>query len=352
MPICRRRNITGKRTAKAVALGTVASLSHAWVLPSSPHSSNAGGALAAYPLCSLSPGTGRSVDREFTSKSYMTRSRTSNEVTVRESGYPNNTTIEDFIGREPSNVDDLSLRPSNNRIGGRRRSLSSGDTIADTMQSTSSNADIARTLLGITAATVLSVFLVDDITMRFETVQEWRYAWPLIGTLYVASGLSFLLSDSGEYGKNKEHGRSNIIADAAHEISSFVPLASNRIVYGLAALAGVGVLVGGFIDAFFPVWYTSPDLLGTRAGIEADSAAILFILTVAGIVRNISDYCWDSGDVGEVEDVGSMHAVGSNLTSRKAQLPSWALAVVLCTQLWEIASPTFYSWGELLGIVS
>ena len=279
----------------------------------------------------------------------MTRGKTSNEVSVRESGYPNNTTIEDFIARESSNVDDPSLRPSNNRIGGRRRSLSSDDT----MQSSPSNVDIARTLLAITAATVLSVFLVDDITMRFETVQEWRYAWPLIGTLYVASGLSSLLPSSGEYDRNKEHGRSNIIAGAAREISSFVPLASNRIVYGLASLAGVGVLVGGFIDAFFPVWYTSPDLLGTRAGIEADSAAILLMLTVAGIVRNISDYCWDgNGDVGEVGDLGSMHAVGSKETSRRAQLPSWALAVVLCTQLWEIASPTFYSWGELLGIVS
>ena len=109
-------------------------------------------------------------------------------------------------------------------------------------------------------------------------------------------------------------------------------------------MAGLGVLIGGYMDAFFPVWYTSPDLLGTRAGIEADSAAILLMLTVCGIFSNLGRY-----------------ATSGNLTRRddekpelvnNVRIPPWAVAAILCTQLWEIASPTFYSWGELLGIVA
>ena len=188
--------------------------------------------------------------------------------------------------------------------------------------------DVARTAITITAATVLSVFLVDSITMRFETVQDWRYAWPLVGTLYVVTGMSSWFGDS------------ITLKDTTDQLASMVPLHSNRWARGFAALAGIGVLAGGFIDAFFPVWYTSPDLLGTRAGIEADSAAILLTLTVGSIAINIDDYCSTLSRESEDEEANAL------------ELPSWTLAVVLCTQLWEIASATFYSWGELLGIVT
>ena len=87
---------------------------------------------------------------------------------------------------------------------------------------------------------------------------------------------------------------------------------------------------------FFP-----PDLLGTRAGIEADSAAILLMLTVGSIASSIDDYC--SVTLSEKSKDEEANAL---------VLPSWTLAIVLCTQLWEIASATFYSWGELLGVVS
>ena len=198
------------------------------------------------------------------------------------------------------------------------------------IQPTPSNMDsVVRTAMTITAATVLSVLLVDDITMRFETVQDWRYAWPLVGTLYVVTGMSSWFGDA------------MTLKDTTDQLVSLVPLPSNRWARGLAALAGIGVLVGGFIDAFFPVWYTSPDLLGTRAGIEADSAAILLMLTLGSMTSNIDDYC-----------SLTLKRKSKDEGANALELPSWTLAVVLCTQLWEIASATFYSWGELLGLVS
>ena len=233
------------------------------------------------------------------------------------------------------NLNDYSItNRSTSRVGGRR--LTSLANKAE--QPAPSNMDVARTAITIAAATVLSVLLVDDITMRFETVQDWRYAWPLVGTLYVVTGMSSWFRTNS----NKESVLGKL-KDITDQLTSIVPLPSNRWVRGLAALAGVGVLVGGYMDAFFPVWYTSPDLLGTRAGIEADSAAILLMLTVGSIATNVNKYC--SLKMGQNDNDNL------DLDENVLDFPSWTVAVVLCTQLWEIASATFYSLGELLGIV-
>lgn len=238
---------------------------------------------------------------------------------------------------------------SNNRIGGRRISL--GDA-----QKTSS-IDKAKTAFSITAATILVVLFIDDITIRFETVQEWRYTWPSLGIVYVISGLSSALESGSKKQQRSENssvveyeangGILNTLGGNIRSLSSYVPIPNDPVLGGLAALAGVGVLVGGYIDAFFPVWYTSPDLLGTRAGIEADSAAILLILTTYGVFSNIGRYTNSSRNVGFaiMKDTEK-----DNLSS--IQFPSWAVAVILCSQLWEIASATFYSWGEMLDIVT
>ena len=226
------------------------------------------------------------------------------------------------------------LSPNYNRIGGRRISLSDADSTTTTPTLVPS-IDVLRTALSITAATVISILLVDEVTMRFETIQEWRYAWPLIGSLYVASGLSPFLSTSNADDEDS-------LQETVRQVSAVVPLPSNRLVSTVAALSGVGVLIGGYMDAFFPVWYTSPDVLGTRAGIEADSAAILLILTIFSTLRNIDTYR-------RLEHTGAEN--GESLLGG-FQFPSWAVDVVLCTQLWEISAPTFYSLGEMLGIVS
>ena len=237
-----------------------------------------------------------------------------------------------------SNNDDVvSKNRSISRVGGRRFT-----SLANKAEQPAPM-DAARTAVTIAAVTVMSVLLVDDITMRFETVQDWRYAWPLVGTLYVVTGMS---SWFGTNNSNNESGVDLLgnLKDTTDQLTSIVPLPSNRWVRGLAALAGVGVLVGGYMDAFFPVWYTSPDLLGTRAGIEADSAAILLMLTVGSIATNINKHCSSKMGRNDNDDLDP--------DENALKLPSWTVAVVLCTQLWEIASATFYSWGELLGVVS
>ncbi len=255
----------------------------------------------------------------------------------------------EYFKDKDSGEPDSSSGMSNNRIGGRRISLA-----ADAQ---TSSIDKAKTVFSITAATILAVLFIDDITIRFETVQEWRYTWPSLGIVYVISGLSSVLeNDSKKQQRNEDSGVVQYDADSSilstlggniRSLSSYVPIPNDSIIGGLAALAGVGVLIGGYIDAFFPVWYTSPDLLGTRAGIEADSAAILLILTTYGVFSNIGRYTISSRNVEYAimkdDESGTLSSI---------QFPSWAVAVVLSSQLWEIASATFYSWGEMMGIVT
>ena len=242
---------------------------------------------------------------------------------------------------------------SNNRIGGRRISALAEDAQSSSIVN-------AKTALSITAATILAVLLIDDITMRFETVQEWRYTWPSLGVVYVISGLSSVRRSESNIKKQQRNANSGVVEYGAdrgmlktlggniRSLSAYVPIPNDPILGGLAALAGVGVLVGGYIDAFFPVWYTSPDLLGTRAGIEADSAAILLIMTIYGVFSNIGRYNISSRNV----EYASIMKDNENDNLSSIQFPSWAVAVILCSQLWEIASATFYSWGEMLGIVT
>ena len=244
-------------------------------------------------------------------------------------------------------------RTSNNRIGGRR--------IISLADAPTSSIDNAKTAFAITAATIMAVLFIDGITMRFETVQEWRYAWPSLGIVYVISGLSSVLGSSGGSKKPQQKNDSSGVeydadggvlntlgGSSIRSLSSYVPIPNDPVLGGLAALAGIGVLIGGYIDAFFPVWYTSPDLLGTRAGIEADSAAILLILTVYGVFGNIGRFAISRN----VEYYKIMKDNENDITMSSLQFPSWAVAVILCSQLWEIVSATFYSWGEMFGIVT
>ena len=186
------------------------------------------------------------------------------------------------------------------------------------------------TAFGIIAASVVSVLFIDDITAKYEIVQAWRYSWPLIGTAYMVSGLSSIISSDSSDKKDYD-----LFYDASQSINSIVPMIRNRWVGTVSAVFGSGLLIGGCIDAFFPVWYTSPDLLGTRAGIEADSAAILLILTVGSFMKNYQKFTTIKRDRNE----GKFS-------------PLWLPVVIVIVQLWEIASPTFYSFGEILSVLS
>lgn len=133
---------------------------------------------------------------------------------------------------------------------------------------------------GLGALTIPFSSFLTDITNQYEWVQTWRYTWPLLGVIYAAAGVThFTLQDAYE----------NIYPQKGAWGIWYLPLSPSFHVKwtGVAeVLGGVGLVIGGLIDAFAPVYFTSPNLL-TNAGIGSDSAAALLLLTIAVTPANI-----------------------------------------------------------------
>lgn len=167
---------------------------------------------------------------------------------------------------------------------------------------------VAMLSMCVMASSVL-VLLFEALTMQFEAIQAWRYTWPIVGILYIAASL--LLANN-----SKENGI-EIIWNNILPNRQAATLASVSSILG-----GAGLLIGGCYDIFAPVWVSSPDLLGTRTGLESDSAALLLLLTIG-------------------------------LGSRLHLTPIRALFLaVLSAQLYMMGTYTFTAFGELLGLIS
>jgi len=136
-------------------------------------------------------------------------------------------------------------------------------------------------VLGV-GSSVLSSFL-EDITLKYEWVQTWKYTWPLLGVIYAAAGAThFTLQEAYEniYPQRGAWGIWYLPGSPAFHVKWS----------GVAeVLGGAGLCIGGVLDAFAPVWFTSPNVL-TSAGIGSDSAAALLLLTIAVTPANIYMY--------------------------------------------------------------
>jgi hypothetical protein len=98
-----------------------------------------------------------------------------------------------------------------------------------------------------------------EVFVRFEFFQDWRYCWPLLGSLYVWDGVK---------------DKNQLL------LFSLKGSAWSRLT---AIVGGVGLLVGGAYDAFMPVWMTGPNIV-SQAGISQDSAVLLILLSAAAFV--------------------------------------------------------------------
>ena len=133
-------------------------------------------------------------------------------------------------------------------------------------------------LLG--AMTVPFSSFLDDITMKYEFVQSWRYTWPLLGAIYAAAGVT-------HFTLQKEY--ENIYPQKGTWGIWYLPGSAEFHVKwtGIAEIVfGIGLLIGGLYDAFAPVYATSPNVI-TSAGIGSDCAAALLLLTIAVTPANI-----------------------------------------------------------------
>lgn len=175
---------------------------------------------------------------------------------------------------------------------------------------------VALLSMSVMTSSVLVLHL-ETLTMQFEAIQAWRYTWPLIGVLYIA--IPLLLANN----KNNvvvANNKNNIVGELSW--NHVFPNQQTALLTGaVSILGGFGLLIGGCYDVFAPVWVSSPDLLGTRTGIESDSAAILLLLTIG-------------------------------IGSRLQLTPVRALFLaVLSAQLYEMGAYTFTALSELLHLI-
>lgn len=132
----------------------------------------------------------------------------------------------------------------------------------------------------LSASTAVLSSVVGDATAKYEWLQNWRYTWPLLGAIYAAAGVThFTIQEEYE----------NIYPAKGSWGIWYLPGSKEFHVKwtGVAEfLGGVGLLIGGTIDAFAPTYVSSPNVV-TQAGIGSDSAAGLFLLTLAVTPANI-----------------------------------------------------------------
>ena len=129
---------------------------------------------------------------------------------------------------------------------------------------------------------VFSSFL-GDVTTQYEWFQSLRCTWPILGAVFVAAGVTHFTVEE-EY--------CNIYPPKGAWGIWYLPGSAKFHVQwtGVAEiLGGVGLLIGGAIDAFSPVYDSSPNLI-SDAGLESDCAALLFLLTIAVTPANIYMY--------------------------------------------------------------
>jgi hypothetical protein len=130
-------------------------------------------------------------------------------------------------------------------------------------------------LVLIMLATYGSSLIMADWLVQFEWFQTWRYFWPLVGGVYAIDAIRGF----------RNNDNTNIGGVLLLPVSTNSFHHKSTLGRSLAFLSGIGLVIGGAYDAFMPVWYTGPNVF-TKAGIGQDSAAILLLLTVLGILQS------------------------------------------------------------------
>lgn len=139
---------------------------------------------------------------------------------------------------------------------------------------------VFATLAGLCLASIPFSNFLSNISSEYEWVQTWRYSWPLLGIIYIAAGIThFTIQEEYE----------NIYPSWGSWGFWYLPGSKAFHVQwtGVAEiLGGLGLVFGGALDAFKPVYFECPNVF-TNAGILSDSAAGLLLLTIAVSPANI-----------------------------------------------------------------
>ncbi|OEU06564.1 hypothetical protein FRACYDRAFT_254423 [Fragilariopsis cylindrus CCMP1102] len=166
----------------------------------------------------------------------------------------------------------------------------------------------------ITSLASYSVYeLLGNLLTQYEWVQTWRYVWPLfIGLYYIcfdgggrlaasASALvlpsvsiprtlsrrivppflSLLQKEEQEQQTTAEIEKEDILINTTG--TSTTAITTDLLLQVFKITCGIGLFVGGFADAFLPVWMTGPNFI-TNAGLAPDCAILLLLMNIIEVV--------------------------------------------------------------------
>ena len=162
-----------------------------------------------------------------------------------------------------------------------------------------------------------------DLGQQYAWFETWQLTWPLLGAIYLAAGITHFTLEE-EY--------SNIYPPRGTWGLWYLPGSKEFHVQwtGVAEiLGGMGLLVGGLLDVLN---IGSPHLL-SPVGLTSDSAAALFLLTVAVTPANI--YMYTHG-ARLPKDGPALPLVGHAIRG--------TFQVILLALFYEMGSETFGYW--------
>jgi hypothetical protein len=225
--------------------------------------------------------------------------------------------------------------------------------------------------------------LLGTLLTQYEWVQTWRYLWPLfIGIYYcfdgglAASAATLLSSDSMsgrilsriisslsplqqeqqqqiEEREVDEEEEENILINTGTTTTTTTITITDLLLQVLKITCGIGLFVGGFADAFLPVWMTGPNFI-TNAGLAPDCAILLLLLNIIEMVVvvvvvyynnvNIKDYEYNddgsssSGNISQQQQqIMSIIPTSSTVSSSTpTSLPLLLLRITLWAELYKL----------------
>jgi hypothetical protein len=261
-------------------------------------------------------------------------------------------------------------------------SISTSSSSIASIASTVAEAEAESPLLSLLSEIIITSLasyslygLLGNLLTQYEWVQTWRYSWPLfIGIYYCFDGaaatllsspisvsriLSRIVSSLSPLQQQQQQQQQQQIEEREEEEEDIITnntgttttttTITDLLLQVLKIACGIGLFVGGFADAFLPVWMTGPNFI-TNAGLAPDCAILLLLLNIIEVgvsyygniidINDTSSSSSSSSSSGKIsqqqQQIMSIIPTSATLSSTPTSLPLLLLRITLWAELYKL----------------